>query len=469
MNEIVDSIRTAITSDRDTIFAELSECVSFASVHGENMPECAAVTQWTERSIQSLQLPGEPEVQCLTTSDGSTTVLAHSPAAAGKPTVLLYSHNDVQPAGDLSLWDSPPWTLTERDGRWYGRGSADCKGNLVMHLACLRALAATAPPHPERYTAASNNNWLGGVGVTLVVEGSEETGGGGLDDLIRQQPELFTADTVVIADAGNVAPAVPTLTTSLRGIANVEVRVNTLESGAHSGLFGGPAPDALAALITILSTLKDPVTGAVTIPGIDTTQRWEGMHVSPEQFAQAAGVLPGVDVMSHAPAADMMWAQPALTVVGMDCPAVDGAIAAVPASARALINLRVPPGMDPQQSQEMLCEHIRAQAPWNVQLEIVKDTVGYPFNSGATNEPGSAHALMEAALQQVYGVEPVQMGCGGSIPVCTAFAQALPEADIVLFGVEEPGCMIHCPNESVDPSEIKHCAMAQAVFLRSMQ
>ena len=169
-----------------------------------------------------------------------------------RATVLLYAHYDVQPAGDEDAWSSDPWTLTERDGRWYARGAADCKGNLVMHLTALRALRDV------------DGGWP--VSLMVVCEGSEEMSTGGLERLVAAEPELFAADVIVVADTGNVEAGVPTVTTSLRGTGSVLVTVRTLAGPVHSGAFGGAAPDAMAALIRVLDTLRDD-DGATTVAG----------------------------------------------------------------------------------------------------------------------------------------------------------------------------------------------------------
>ena len=167
------------------------------------------------------------------TPDQSLAVVGSRPCGRpDAPTVLLYAHYDVQPPLDDDAWRTPPFELTERDGRWYGRGTADCKGNIVMHLAALRALGSEVP-----------------VNLKLVVEGSEEQGTGGLEAFVVDHPDLLRADAILVCDTGNAAVGRPAATVSLRGMVNVVVRVEALSSEVHSGMFGGAAPDALAALV----------------------------------------------------------------------------------------------------------------------------------------------------------------------------------------------------------------------------
>lgn len=467
----------AIRAQLDRARTDLTDLVALPSVHGAEPDACDRAADLVRTLLADLPVPGlgPDAVEIVDTSDGSRAVFAHRPAAPGRPTVLLYSHYDVQPAGELADWTASPWELTERDGRWYGRGAADCKGNLVVHLTALRALAAVGggtgsgddDNDDDSTAAAFGADPLDGLGIRLVVEGSEETGGVGLDDLLTTRPDLVAADAILIADSGNVSVGTPTLTTSLRGIANLVVVVDTMEAGVHSGQFGGAAPDALASLISILSSMRDPATGATTVDGLDFTGTWAGQPYPEETFRGDAGVLDGVDVSTAAPLADLVWSRPAVTVLGIDCPPVEGAIAAVQPRARALVNLRVPPGMDPVQAQQLLVEHIERRRPWNARVSIEKEAVGHPFSSVPDDGSDPVHDLLGQCLAQAYGTDTVaEVGSGGSIPLCTALQQAHPEASIALFGVEDPAAAIHSPDESVDPREIERVALAEAAFLQ---
>ena len=461
-------LASAVGAQLDRARADLAALVALPSVHGAEPEACAQACEMVRDLLSELPVPGlGPEsVEVVETSDGSRAVFAHRPAAPGRPTVLLYSHYDVQPAGDVDAWTSSPWELTERGGRWYGRGAADCKGNLVVHLTALRALASVGSGDDDE-GGSPGPDPLDGLGIRIVVEGSEETGGGGLDDLVAARPDLVAADAILIADSGNVSVGTPTLTTSLRGIANVVVAVDTLEAGVHSGQFGGAAPDALAALISLLASMRDPHTGATTVDGLDFSGQWDGQPYPEETFRADAGVLEGVELSSAAPPADLVWSRPAVTVLGIDCPPVEGSIAAVQPHARALINLRVPPGMDPVEAQQLLTAHIERRRPWNARVTIEPEAVGHPFRSVPAGGSDPVHDLLSQCLAQAYGAaEVAEVGSGGSIPLCTALQRAHPEASIALFGVEDPAAAIHSPDESVDPREIERIALAEAAFLQ---
>lgn len=446
-------IASFVSNDRSRIFSQLSEIVSFNSVHTDPglAEENSAAAAWVKTAFSEAGVELEP----IETADGSVSLIGTRQGANDAPTVLLYSHYDVVPAGDLSAWDSHPFTLTERaaaDGstRWYGRGAADCKGNLVMHLAALRALEAA-----------------GGSDLTIkvLVEGSEEMGGFGLSRLVEERPELFAADAILIADAGNAKLGQPTLTTSLRGGAQIKVTVDTLRSAVHSGSFGGAAPDAVKALIRTLDSLHDDA-GRVVIEGIDCTRTWQGEGYPREDFRADAQMLDGVAIMGEESTdaiADMLWARPALSITGFTSTPVDQAVNAVPATAQANLNLRVPADMDPREVADAVAAHLKAHVPWGAHIDIDIDDVNRGFSTDPTKP---AAATLGECLAEAFSKDVVTMGMGGSIPLTVELQDAHPNAEIALFGVEEPRATIHSPNESVDPGELEKIAVAEALFLQ---
>ncbi|MFJ7968802.1 dipeptidase [Streptomyces sp. NPDC096324] len=427
-----------------TDLAELVAIPSVADPRQYPPEECRRAAQWVADAFTEA---GLHDVHLAETPDGSHAVIGHRPPPPGAPTVLLYCHYDVQPPLDDDAWTTPPFALTERDGRWYGRGTADCKGNIVMHLTALRALGEDIP-----------------VGLKFVAEGSEEQGTGGLERYVAEHPEQFLADALLVCDTGNAEVGTGTATVTLRGLANIVVTVDTLAGEIHSGMFGGPAPDALAALIQMLSTLRDPATGATRVDGLDCEGVWEGVGYDEEQFRADAGVLDGVRLTGTGTVADRLWARPAVTVLGVDCPPVVGSAAAVPATARARVSLRIPPGTDPAAARAALTRHLTEAAPWGVRVGVEDESAGAPFRA-ATDGP--AYAALGRAMDEVYGKPMAFLGQGGSIPLCNVLAETYPRAEIVLMGVEEPKCLIHAPNESVDPAEIEHMAHVEALFLRA--
>ncbi|MFD7706392.1 dipeptidase [Streptomyces sp. NPDC059786] len=429
--------------------AELTELVAFKSVADfDQYPrsESEGAANWI---ADALRTEGFQDVAVLDTPDGTQSVYGYLPGPEGAKTVLLYAHYDVQPPLDEAAWATPPFELTERDGRWYGRGSADCKGGVIMHLLALRALKAN-----------------GGipVGVKMIVEGSEEQGTGGLERYAEDHPELLAADTIVIGDAGNFRVGLPTVTTTLRGMTLVRVQVDTLEGNLHSGQFGGAAPDALAALIRVLDSLRAE-DGSTTVDGLASDARWEGLQYDEAAFRADAKVVDGAELIGSGTVADRIWARPAVTVLGIDCPPVIGATPSVQAGARALVSLRVPPGTDAAGATKLLQAHLEAHTPWGARVRTEQIGQGQPFRAD-TSSP--AYAAMAGAMAVAYpGQEMQYAGQGGSIPLCNTLASLYPGAEILLIGLSEPEAQIHAVNESVSPDELERLSVAEALFLRN--
>lgn len=433
-----------VTSLMDRARDDLAVLVSHRSVADIRQFPAEGCLKAAETVAEMFSATGIADMRLVETADGSMAVLGHRPAPPGAPTVLLYSHYDVQPPLDEQAWTTPVWTLTERDGRWYGRGAADCKGNIVMQLTALRALGDDI-----------------GVGVRVVSEGSEEQSTGGLASFVRRNPDLLRADTVLVCDTGNAEIGLPTATTHLRGSLHVTMTLRSLSSPVHSGTFGGPAPDPINALISMLSTLHSD-NGDTTIPGVEDSGRWDGGDYPEERYRRNARVLPGVALAGSGTVADMLWARHALTVVGIDCPGVVGSAPAVQAGVRVKLNVRIPYGSDVDVVWQALRKHLEEIAPWNIEAAFSDINTSQPFRS---RTDGPAYALLAGAMERAFGQRMTTVAQGGSIPVCVALQETFPDAEIILLGVEEPKCLIHAPDESVDPTEIERMAVALALFL----
>ncbi|MFH8444365.1 dipeptidase [Streptomyces sp. NPDC018026] len=428
---------------------ELAALVAFKSVADfDQFPrsESVGAANWIAAALRA---EGFQDVALLDTPDGTQSVYGYLPGPEGAKTVLLYAHYDVQPPLDEAGWATPPFELTERDGRWYGRGAADCKGGVLMHLLALRALKANGgvPVH-----------------VKVIAEGSEEQGTGGLERYAEAHPDLLAADTIVIGDAGNFRVGLPTVTSTLRGMTLLRVKVDTLEGNLHSGQFGGAAPDALAALIRVLDSLRAE-DGSTTVDGLAADSTWEGLAYDEEQFRRDARVLDGVELIGSGSVADRIWARPAVTVLGIDCPPVVGATPSVQAGARALVSLRVPPGVDAAEATKLLQAHLESRTPWGARVAVEQIGQGQAFRADTTSP---AYQAMADAMAVAYPGEEMQYaGQGGSIPLCNTLASLYPEAEILLIGLSEPEAQIHAVNESVSPEELERLSVAEAHFLRN--
>jgi len=377
---------------------------------------------------------------------GAPAVIARHPAPPGAPTVLLYAHHDVQPEGDPTQWDSPPFTPTERNGRLYGRGTADDKAGIAIHLAAFRAHDGQPP-----------------VGVTIFVEGEEECGSPSLGRLLAAHGHKLAADVIVIADSDNWAVDVPALTVSLRGLVDCVVEVSTLDHGLHSGIWGGVVPDALTAMIRLLATLHDD-DGNVAVVGLHESQA-AAVDRGPRWVRDESGLLDGVGEIGSGTVAQRLWAKPAITIIGIDTTPITKASNTLIPSARAKISLRVAPGGDAAAHLDALCRHLESHAPWGARVTVTPGDIGQPYEIDAT---GGIYDAARSAFRQAWGVDAVDMGMGGSIPFIAEFAQAFPDATILVTGVEDPGTQAHSVNESLHLGVLECAATAEALLLAKL-
>ena len=377
---------------------------------------------------------------------GAPAVIARHPAPPGAPTVLLYAHHDVQPEGDRSQWASPPFEPTERDGRLYGRGSADDKAGIATHLAAFRAHRGQPP-----------------VGVTVFVEGEEESGSPSLVRLLAAHRDALAADVIVIADSDNWSTDTPALTVSLRGLADCVVEVATLDHGLHSGIWGGVVPDALSVLVRLLAGLHDD-DGNVAVAGLHESTA-AAVDYPPERVRADSGLLDGVSEIGSGSVPQRLWAKPAITVIGIDTTPVAAASNTLIPRARAKISLRVAPGGDAAAHLDALTAHLQRHAPWGAQVSVMRGEIGEPY---AIDASGPVYDAARAAFRQGWGVEPIDMGMGGSIPFIAEFAAAFPQAKILVTGVEDPATQAHSIDESLHLGVLERAAIAEALLLANL-
>lgn len=377
---------------------------------------------------------------------GAPAVIARHPAPPGAPTVMLYAHHDVQPEGDHSQWDSPPFEPTERDGRLYGRGSADDKAGIATHLAAFRAHDGNPP-----------------VGVTVFVEGEEESGSPSLERLLEQHREKLAADVIVIADSDNWTVDVPALTISLRGLADCIVEVATLDHGLHSGLWGGVVPDALSVLVRLLASLHDD-DGNVAVAGLHESVAAD-LDRGPDWVRKESGILDGVREIGSGTVAQRLWAKPAITVIGIDTTSIASASNTLIPRASAKVSMRVAPGGDAQAHLDALTRHLEENAPWGAQVTVTPGDVGEPYSIDAS---GAVYHAARRAFREAWGIDAVDMGMGGSIPFIAQFATMFPDATILVTGVEDPGTQAHSINESLDLGVLERAATTEALLLAKL-
>src|SRR5436190_7569470 len=342
--DLSDAVRQVLPSAR----ADLERLVRIPSVSAD--PDAARHVWASAAEVATLlREAGLPEVDVVTAGESRPAVLGRRPGPPGAPTVLLYAHHDVQPPGEAADWDSDPFEPAERDGRLYGRGTADDKAGVAVHLAALRA-------HGDRLP----------VGVTVLVEGEEEIGSPALPEFLAAYAGRLRADVLVLADSINWAVDVPALTTSLRGGANVTVEVRTLRHGVHSGAYGGPVPDALTALCRLLATLHDE-RGDVAVAGLARGTA-DPLDLTEGQLRADSGLLDGVRLIGTGGLTERPWARPAVAVIGVDAPAADAASNTLIPAARATVSMRVAPGDDITRARAALVSHLESHAPWGAQV-----------------------------------------------------------------------------------------------------
>ena len=436
-----EALRDKIADLMPQVRADLEALVAIPSI---NFPgyEMSEVVRCAEAVAELLRKAGA-QPQLIPSSSGVPTVRADVPGPEGAPTGLLYSHYDVQPAGDESRWHSPAFEAVERDGRLYGRGAADDKSGVVSHIAVLRAFDGKPP-----------------VNLRILLEGEEEYGGD-FEEWPSTRPDVFgDLDAAVICDMGNVELGQPTFTTQLRGIIEGVVTVTTMAEPRHSGMFGGPSPDALMVLIKLLNSLMDD-RGDATIDGI-TGSEWGGAEYPEAAFRELAEVLPGQPLIGTGSVASRLFSKPAVSVVGLDAPEVATAPNAIIPSARAKISVRIPAGVDAEEATELLAAHVHNHAPFGVSVEFEP---GPPANGSAVRVGGPAYTAYNAAMEFAYGRAPTEQGAGGAVPFVANLIEAFGDLEVLGVGAQDPLARIHAPNESIQLEELQESIVAEALFL----
>ena len=436
------SLRDRVQAQIPGVLSDLKSLVAIQSVSADPA-RASEVERSAQRVLDLLEDLGCPDARVVRANGGAPAVIGRFPAPEGMPTVCLYAHHDVQPEGDPAGWRTPPFVATEVEDRLFGRGTSDDKGGFAVHLAALRAFEGKPP-----------------VGVTVLVEGDEEIGSLSLVQLLEEHRAELAADVFVITDSCNWAVGQPAFTTALRGLAGCTVEVRTLDHALHSGVYGGVVPDALTALCRMLATLHDDE-GNVAVAGLGTTTA-PALDYPPERLRAESGILDGVDWIGSGSFVERMWYKPAVSVIAVDATPVAKASNTLIPLARARISARLAPGDDAAKALDSLVAHLNDHAPWGAQVAIVETETS---ESSMIDFSGPYAEAARAAFAEAWGVEPVFVGQGGSIPLVADFGKVFPQATILITAVGDPDSRAHGPNESLHLGDFVAACLAETLML----
>lgn len=378
---------------------------------------------------------------------GAPAVVARRAAKNGAPQVLLYAHHDVQPPGDSSVWETPEFQPTIKEGRMYGRGAADDKAGIVAHLTAITAVHELLGESLD-------------LGITCFIEGEEEAGSPSFRQFLEDNATDLNADVIVVADSGNWSIEVPAMTTTLRGLVAQTFELKTLDHAVHSGMFGGVVPDAMLAMIKLLATLHTE-DGSVAVAGL-VEGKAADLDYSEADLRRDSGLLPDVTLIGSGSILDRNWTKPAITVIGIDGQSVALSSNTLLPSVKAKVSMRIAPGQEPEKALDALRSHLVKNTPFGAQISFGEIESGQPF---AVDTAGWAKPLMDSALASAYGHQPVDIGIGGSIPFIADLVELFPQAQILVTGVEDPDSRAHSPNESVHLGALKNAMVAETLLL----
>jgi acetylornithine deacetylase/succinyl-diaminopimelate desuccinylase-like protein len=427
---------------QEEIIKLLSEMVEIKSISSDKnyRDDVDTSAQFVENLFADLGL----NTQVIKVAGGMPAVVANTEIDPSKKTVLLYAHHDVQPVGDLDLWNTEPFDPVVKEGRLYGRGSGDNKSGVVVHYNVVKELLNDLP-----------------VNIRIFIEGEEEIGSPTMSDFIEQNRDALEADVIVIADSGNVKIGVPTVTTTLRGLVDAIIEVDQPMRPIHSGVGGGVVPDAFMVLSRIIASFHNEK-GELMIEGLTPTD----MQVTEleESFMKKMLGSDEINLFDTESISKRLWLEPALDVLAIDAPAVKDAVNLVIPKASAKISLRLPPTEDPEHAMKMLEEHVMKNIPWDASVKFIPNSKG----SGVVADPNKPFTTeLVNSFNSIWKNETAYIGVGGSIPFANDFVREFPNAELVLVGAadEELG-NAHAPNESV---QIDHIEMLIESLIKTLK
>jgi acetylornithine deacetylase/succinyl-diaminopimelate desuccinylase-like protein len=444
-------LKKFLTDNDPRIHNELFEFLRIPSVSAksDHNADTKRAAEWVKASLDKIGVPAK-----VYPTPGHPVVVGEWRNAPGAPTVLIYGHYDVQPPEPLDLWTSPPFEPTVRDGKIFARGSVDDKGQIFLHIKALEAHLATRGTLP--------------VNVVVIVEGEEEIGSDNLEAFVREQKKLLAADAVVISDSAMFAPGLPSILSSLRGLAYFEINVQGPQSDLHSGIYGGAIVNPAMALARILATLHDK-DGRVAIPGFYKKVRtWDpkvrkqmrSLPFSDKTLMKETGVSALGGEKGYT-TLEKLWIRPTCEVNGqLSGYTGEGAKTVLPAKAMAKVSCRLVPDQDPADIEKLLKAHVAKVAPKGVNVDVKALHGGRPWRAELN---GPIYDAARSALRTAFGKEPVITGEGGSIPVVGDFERILG-APVLLVGFGLPGENAHAPDEWMGEDNFRKGMLAMAAM-----
>jgi len=416
---------------RDELFELLR--IPSVSARSEHNADTARAADWVADSMRKIGLTAKVHP----TKGHPVVVGEWRKAPKGAKTVLVYGHYDVQPAEPLELWHSPPFEPTVRNGNIYARGSVDDKGQLYLHIKAIEAHLTARGKLP--------------VNLIVLAEGEEEVGSENLAEFIQSHAKELACDAVVISDSSMFAPGLPSILSSLRGLAYFQIEVQGPASDLHSGIYGGAVMNPAMALARILATMHD-ANGHIAIDGFyDDVRDWgdaarkeigalpfDEAHFRDETGAPALFGEKGYSTLER------LWMRPTCEVNGMLSGYTgEGAKTVLPAKAMAKVSCRLVPDQSPDKIDKLMRAHIARVTPPGVRVTVEQLHGGMPWRA---NLDGPLFDAARRALAAAFDREPVITGEGGSIPVVGDFQRIL-KAPVLLVGFGLPGENAHAPNE----------------------
>ncbi|GGI43246.1 peptidase M20 [Paenibacillus marchantiophytorum] len=432
---MIETIKTYLDEQRDQHIEELMQFLRIPSISAvaEHQPDMIRCAEWT---AQSLKQAGLENIEIMPTG-GHPVVYADWLHAPGKPTVLIYGHYDVQPAEPLELWQTPPFEPVIRDGKLFGRGSTDDKGQLLLYVKTVEAFLRTQGSLP--------------VNVKFCIEGEEEIASKHLPAFVETYKEKLQADAITLSDTQMHGPGKPALMYGLRGLAGFEITVDGANSDLHSGLFGGAVQNPIHALSKLLSSFHDEQ-GQVAVQGfydrviqLSDKEREAFKQVQPDENKIRTDLQVDALYGEHGFSFyEQTTSRPTLEITSVSGGFQgEGIKPIIPNRASAKIACRLVAAQVPEEIMDAIESHIQAQKLPGVTVTMDRQLRGNPFIT-LIDEPAMVAAA--EAYEDTYGVWPVYTRSGGSIPIVEVLGRVL-KAPVVLLGFGLPGENLHAPNE----------------------